>query len=141
MGEAKRRRKLGKAGFHRDRSKTIPLSDEAVDALRTQREVFRSKFGREPGPNDPAFFDQTTSAAMPAQPGVNQVAEALKGAGFPERFIYAFRKTERLVTEGNRHLLSSTLAISGVWYGCRERSFGSETRPLDCVQVCGVAPG
>ena len=35
----------------------FPIPGEVVGALEEQRESFREKFGREPGPEDPVFFD------------------------------------------------------------------------------------
>ena len=38
-------------------SKSFPFPDEAVDILKEQRRIFVEKFGREPVPDDPVFFD------------------------------------------------------------------------------------
>jgi hypothetical protein len=35
----------------------IPMDDEMRAILKHQRENFVSPFGREPGPDDPVFFD------------------------------------------------------------------------------------
>lgn len=37
--------------------KRIPLNADAQEAMQQQLQAFRDKFGREPGPNDPVFFD------------------------------------------------------------------------------------
>jgi hypothetical protein len=40
----------------------MPLSDEMMKILEQQREKFRQKFGRDPGPEDPVFFDPSVDA-------------------------------------------------------------------------------
>src|SRR5438270_621056 len=37
--------------------KSVPLSHEMADILEEQRQKFIDRYGREPGPNDPVFFD------------------------------------------------------------------------------------
>lgn len=46
-----------KVEVNADGSLTVPLSDEAMEAIEMQLDLFREKFGREPAPNDPIFFD------------------------------------------------------------------------------------
>ena len=49
---------MGRARGHRHRRhRSVPLTPDVVSALERQREAFRRKFGREPGPSDPLFFD------------------------------------------------------------------------------------
>jgi site-specific recombinase XerD len=43
--------------------RSVPLSDEALKVMEQQLEKFRQKFGRDPGPDDPVFFD--AEADMP----------------------------------------------------------------------------
>jgi len=79
---------------------STPISPEVADILQAQRQKFIDKHGREPGPNDPVFFD------MPHPEHVEQMmVENMKAAGIAPAFIYAFEKTGRLVTEQNQHLL------------------------------------
>jgi hypothetical protein len=40
-----------------EHARTIRLNEGAVEALEQQRQLFIERFGREPGPNDPVFFD------------------------------------------------------------------------------------
>src|SRR5262249_59332820 len=62
---------------------------------------FVEKYGREPGPNDPVFFD------VPHPEQVEHLTvEAMKAAGLDPAIIYAYEKTGRLVTEDNQQLLS-----------------------------------
>jgi SEC-C motif len=80
--------------------KSVPMSPEVADILQQQRQRFIDKHGREPGPDDPVFFDMP-----PLEQVEHQTAEAMKAAGIDPAIIYAFEKTGRLVTEQNRHLL------------------------------------
>ena len=36
---------------------SVPMTDDVAEVLRVQREKFVERFGREPGPDDPLFFD------------------------------------------------------------------------------------
>jgi len=50
-----------------DGSRKVSLSAHAAEILEHQREIFREKFGRDPGPGDPIFFDLNadTPQALP----------------------------------------------------------------------------
>jgi hypothetical protein len=39
------------------RGRTVKLDPESMDMMQQQLQAFREKFGREPGPDDPIFFD------------------------------------------------------------------------------------
>jgi SEC-C motif len=80
--------------------RSTPLSPEMADILQMQRQKFIDKHGREPGPNDPVFFDMP-----PLEHVEHEMVEAMKKAGIDPAFIYAFEKTGLLVTEENQHLL------------------------------------
>ncbi|MCX6633582.1 MAG: hypothetical protein NT090_00580 [Acidobacteria bacterium] len=76
-----------------------------------QFRLFREKFGREPGPDDPVFFDPDADTPQFCGPEAtdrvtDQMVEAMSAAGVRPEAIYAFRKTGRIVTEDNWHLLS-----------------------------------
>jgi len=81
--------------------KSIPLTDDMKGVLEEQRRKFIEKHGREPGPNDPVFFDMP-----PLEHVEHQMVEAMKAAGLDPAFIYAYEKTGRIVTQDNQHLLS-----------------------------------
>ena len=79
-----------------------PLPNEAMDVLAQQRRKFVERFGREPGPDDPVFFD-----APPVEQLEFEMVQAMKKAGIDPALIYAFEKTNGLlVTEENKHLIS-----------------------------------
>lgn len=81
--------------------KSIPLSDDMKAALEEQRRKFIEKHGREPGPNDPVFFD-----LPPLEQIEHRTVQAMKAASLDPAILYAYEKTGRIVTEDNQHLLS-----------------------------------
>jgi hypothetical protein len=80
--------------------KSVPMSPEMADILAQQRQRFIDKHGREPGPDDPVFFDLPHPEHLE-----HMMVEDMKAAGLDPALIYAFEKTGRLVTEQNQHLL------------------------------------
>ena len=89
-------------------TRTVPMSDEVYRAMLDQRQRFIDKFGREPGPSDPVFFDP--DADTPQQISEDRLGrlmnEALSAAGVDPVLVYAYNKTGLLVSEDNLHLLS-----------------------------------
>ena len=73
------------------------------EVLLAQKRAFRRKFGRNPKPGDPIFFDP--DAAEPAMLSHHQAEEllvrSLRVANAPAPFIYAYKKTGLLVTDEN----------------------------------------
>ena len=69
-------------------------------ALHEQRERFREKFGRDPGQNEPVFFDPDAKEPAPYPKGKmeTELLQAMRKAGTPPQIIYAFKKTGRLLT-------------------------------------------
>ena len=82
------------------RYKSMPMSPEVADILQAQRQRFIEKHGREPGPDDPVFFDLPHPEQLEAM-----MVEDMKAAGLDPAFVYAFEKTGLLVTEQNQHLI------------------------------------
>ena len=86
----------------------VPMSDEMVTMLEQQREKFRQKFGRDPGPEDPVFFD--ADADMPQLSDPEKAEEvlltAMRQAGIAPELIHTILRTGRFVTEENSALLS-----------------------------------
>ena len=94
----------------RTRTRTIPMTDEMVEALKRQAEAFEAKFGRPPGPNDPVFFNPERDVPEPMSE--QQIAEsgavmgdAMRKVGLDPAMIYAYEKTHFIATEKNWHLL------------------------------------
>jgi hypothetical protein len=47
------------------RGRTVKLDPESMDMMQQQLQAFREKFGREPGPDDPIFFDPDADTPQP----------------------------------------------------------------------------
>lgn len=69
--------------------------------LEHQREDFRKKFGRDPGPGDPIFFDPDADEPRPIDPEKleRDMIEIMARAGVDPVFMYAANKTGLIVTE------------------------------------------
>ena len=99
-----KRRKKGK-------SKSVPLNAEAQRAIQEQLRKFREKFGRDAGPEDPIFFDPDADTPQPVSKAgldemTGQILSAAGKVGVRPELIYAMKKTGRIVTESNQHLLT-----------------------------------
>ena len=51
IGRRKRSHQVGEA------EKIIPINRETAEIIAQQKKLFREQFGREPGPDDPLFFE------------------------------------------------------------------------------------
>jgi hypothetical protein len=96
---------------HPDGSRTYDLDDEMMDLLAQQKRAFVAKFGREPTGDDPLFFDP--DADTPSQISDkrsddmwSELVAAMESQGLRPELIHATRRTNRVVTEANAHLLS-----------------------------------
>jgi hypothetical protein len=90
-----------------DGSRKVSLSPHMVEILEHQREMFREKFDRDPGPKDPIFFDPNadTPQALPeVDPNVLETA-AVKAGVRPE-VAHAIAKTGVFLMKENEHLYS-----------------------------------
>ena len=79
----------------------VKLTPEMEKMLRRQRKKFIRKFGREPGPDDPLFFDPNASEPLPLSPEQlqNTTLKTMLAAGTPAHFVYAYQKTGFVVNE------------------------------------------
>jgi hypothetical protein len=95
-----------------DQHDQIPA--EVEQALQERLCRFREKFGREPSPNDPIFFDPDSDQPVPLPREAlnemwNRLADAMLCQGeMTAEDAYAMKKTGYLVTEQTKHLLSDT---------------------------------
>ena len=94
-----------RAGFpvQRARSKGLPLHPEVWQALEQQFEAFRRRFGREPGPSHPVFFDPDAEQPGPLSQTrmEEELVRAATVAGIDPAIIFAYVKTGMLVTSHN----------------------------------------
>ena len=100
---------MGKASRRKRERRTVPIDSEVEAALRQQLELFRKKFGRDPGPENPVFFDPDAASPQLLDPDRigAEIAEAMGKAGIEPAKIYAYRKTGLLVTRENWHSMSA----------------------------------
>ena len=91
------------------RIRKVRLNSDAISALAQQRQAFRARFGREPGPDDPVFFDPNASSPQPLPLGAAeaQIAIAMERMGADPAIVYAFKKTGVLLTDANYYSVSS----------------------------------
>jgi len=91
-----------------EEGKRIYLSAEGQQVIERQLEAFRKKFGRYPGPDDPVFFDPDENKLVPLsdEEYEHAVFAAMSQAGLDPALIYAFKRTDTMVTESNKHLLT-----------------------------------
>lgn len=83
------------------------LNDDALEAIREMRRLFRKETGRDPGPDDPCGFDPDSEEP---QPTAEARARSLMGdiadsAGLAADLAFAIRWTGLLVTERNQDQL------------------------------------
>ena len=98
--------KLNKKG-----GKSIPLTPELIEMLKLQKQRFVKKFGREPGPNDPVFFNEAADSPQfpneaEFQAEFDEILDRAQAEGVDPAKIYASRKTRRLVTDHNLKFLT-----------------------------------
>jgi len=94
----------------REGSRTFNLSQETKEILEEQRKRFIEKFGREPSPKDPVFFDPDADTPQPyseekIKEALEILVEDMRKAGVDERHINAWRKTGLFITPENVDLL------------------------------------
>jgi integrase len=89
----------------------IKISPDLAAALQGQMNAFRDKFGREPGPGDPLFFDPDADQPLfRSEAQMNEMEDemcaVMVSTGIDPAFIYAFRKTGRILTTENMKYLT-----------------------------------
>jgi hypothetical protein len=99
MPKSRRRRKKAQTS-----TRTIKLHPRAIAALEQQIEAFRRKFGRDPGEDDPIFFDPDCDVPtwLTEEKIEAQVLEAMREAGTSPAYAYAYRKTGLLSFGGDQ---------------------------------------
>jgi hypothetical protein len=89
----------------------VPVDPETADVMEHVTDLFRAKFGRDPGPGDHLFFDP--SSDVPRRMSDEQFAglegfmlKMLAEAGLSPEHLYAVKKTGRIVTRENMQYLT-----------------------------------
>jgi hypothetical protein len=82
------------------KKKPLPLAAAARPLLKKQIALFKKKFGREPRPDEPLFFDPAAGVPrrLQLEPVEAEIVRAMKEANIHPRLIYAFEKTGRLLS-------------------------------------------
>jgi hypothetical protein len=94
-----------------DGSRTIRLSPDASDSMRRYmtwaREDFKTRYGREMGPDDPVFYDPKCSVptARSEMAFRTEMVSLMLDAGLPRDKVYATARTGMVVTTENLPLL------------------------------------
>jgi hypothetical protein len=115
--------RAGDPGFvqrerHDDGSATIRLPEAEAGAdmaalLEERRSAFVGRYGREPGPGDPVFFDADTPEDPPRPWTEAEVREALSRPGVAAELglepavVAALLEVGYIVTDQNAHLFSA----------------------------------
>lgn len=88
--------------------KQIPIPAELASELHRQKDRFREKFGRAPGPDDPIFFDPNAEEPLPlnVEAAFAELVAIAGQIGIAPQLIYAMNKTGRMVTEDNQKFLT-----------------------------------
>jgi hypothetical protein len=75
----------------------FPMTPLVHEALLEQRKAFIDKFGREPGPDDPVFFDPDKDVPTPIDPARMEadLEKAIRDAGIDPAKAEAIRKLLR----------------------------------------------
>jgi hypothetical protein len=98
MPRSRRRRKKPQLQTRR-----VKLHPRAIEAIESQICRFREKFGRDPEPDEPIFFDPDSDVPVPmSQAKIDEIVlETMRRAGTSPEFAYAYRKTGLLSFGGD----------------------------------------
>jgi hypothetical protein len=104
-GRRKRPHRVGGDG------NTIPINRDTAEIIAQQKKLFREQFGRDPGPEDPLFFDPGVATAQflsdeSADEVWSSLLQAAGGSGIDPALVYAMNKTGRIVTQQNMRFLT-----------------------------------
>ncbi|MFI6049930.1 hypothetical protein ACIBCO_07510 [Streptomyces violascens] len=109
--------------WNADGSSLIRISSETPDGqgliedIKAQREAFREKFGRNPGPDDPLFFDPDADEPLPLSKQhfddmMLEMAERAAEIGIDPAFLHAWREVGYVVTEENRSMWTTAEVLA-----------------------------
>jgi len=89
----------------------IPINRETAEIIAQQKKLFREQFGRDPGPEDPLFFDPGVATPQlrsgeSADEVWSSLLRAAGDSGIDPALVYAMNKTGRIVTQQNMRFLT-----------------------------------
>ncbi len=70
------------------------MTPRVEEVMKRQLEAFRKKFGRDPGPDEPVFFDPDEDEPTPMRNPQAQVLAAMEKANLPPEIAYAYSMGE-----------------------------------------------
>lgn len=87
------------------------------ESLEGQLDAFREKFGREPGPGDPLFFDPDAEEPIPLTKEyfddmLLDMAERAVEIGVDPAFVHAWREVGYVVTEANKSMFTTAEVLA-----------------------------
>jgi len=82
----------------------MPLAPELIESFKEQEAEFLETFGRKPGRYDPVFFHKYYMSETDMR---RDMIKIMKAAGTPASLVYAYRKTDRMVTKKSLNMLTA----------------------------------
>jgi hypothetical protein len=134
-----------------------PAGAKLSEALEDQLAAFRTKFGRDPGPRDPIFFDPDADEPTPLSvdawhESMDDMIGMADRLGIDPAYLKAARELGYMITEPNRHLFSA--AEIQTWADTVKRhqddvdsdddvdlDVGDEEEDLDIAEVVDMLAG
>jgi hypothetical protein len=86
---------MGKSKGPRRQSVDLEAAQRRI--LRDAKKAFRKKFGRDPLPHEPVFFDETKDVPTPIPEEIFRATALEALSNLPPQFTYAYNKTGRLL--------------------------------------------
>ncbi len=107
--KSKQKPRKAPAKTGRAEGRDVPMDAATAALIQEQLAAFRAKFGRDPEGDEPIFFDPNCDVPAPLMPEKMEedMVRAMESSGIAPQLIHAYRRTGRLVTEQNQHLLSA----------------------------------
>ncbi len=110
-------------------STATPHGQRMKECLESQLDAFREKFAREPGPDDPIFFDPdadepTRLTKEHFDDMMLEMAEHAVETGVDPAFLHAWREVGYVVTEENRSLFTTAEVLAFTRAVARHRQAG-----------------
>lgn len=94
-----------------------PQGKQFKKAMKYQQKMFRKKFGRDPGPDDPLFFDLEADEPVPLTKKhfdnmMLEMAGHAAEMGYDPAFFHACREVGYMVTSDSRHMFTTAEVIA-----------------------------